>query len=110
MCELLYPALIFIAMGAWGTLHSWLAAFSTKQLAGDLFGDGIDRYYRVIFVGVALLTLLPVLGMVVFLPSRLLWVISPPPWVYITALRNMAGIAGKSRESSLLRSINKGWV
>lgn len=81
----LYPVLVFIAMAAWGVLHSWLAAFSTKRLAREIFGDGIDRYYRLIFVGVAVLTLLPILGLVAFLPSRLLWSI-PAPWVYGTLL------------------------
>ncbi len=80
----IYPVLVFITTGAWGGLHSWLAAFSTKRIARMVFGAGIDRYYRLIFVGVAVLTLLPILGMVVFLPSRTLWVI-PAPWIYVTA-------------------------
>ena len=83
--DYVYPLLVFIAMGAWGALHSWLAAFSTKRIARKIFGVGIDRYYRLIFVGAAVLTLLPIMGMVVFLPSRTLWVI-PAPWVYGTAL------------------------
>lgn len=71
-------------MGAWGALHSWLAAFSTKRIARKIFSAGIDRYYRLIFVGVAVLTLLSILGIVAFLPSRTLWVI-PVPWIYVTA-------------------------
>ncbi len=84
MRDLISPILVFITLATWGSLHSWLAAFSTKCIAGKVFGAGIDRYYRLIFVGVAVLTLLPILGMVVFLPSRPLWVI-PVPWVYGTA-------------------------
>ncbi|MBG0784654.1 MAG: hypothetical protein H0S79_06095 [Anaerolineaceae bacterium] len=88
----MYPLLVFIAMGAWGAIHSWLAAFSTKRMARKVFGSGIDRYYRLIFVGAAVLTLLPILGMVVFLPSRTLWVI-PAPWVYVTTLVQVLAVA-----------------
>ena len=87
----LYPLLVFIAMGAWGAKHSWLAAFSTKRIARKVFGSGIDRYYRLIFVGVAVLTLLPILGMVVLMPSRTLWVI-PAPWIYISMLVQVLAI------------------
>jgi len=78
-----YPIVVFISMSAWGGLHSWLAAFSTKQLARRIFGAEIDRYYRLIFISVAVLTLMPILTMVAFLPSRLLWVV-PVPWRYLT--------------------------
>ena len=58
---MLYPILVFVSMAAWGVLHTWLAAFSTKQMARDIFGKAMDRYYRLIFIAVALLTLLPIL-------------------------------------------------
>lgn len=76
-----YPILVFVAMGTWGVLHSWLAAFSTKEKARGIFGKAIDRVYRLIFVAVSVLTLTPILVMVVFLPSTVLWVI-PLPWRY----------------------------
>ena len=80
---MLYPIVVFVAMGTWGVLHSWLAAFSTKRLARRIFGKALDRYYRLIFISIALLTLMPILAMVAFMPSRLLWVI-PTPWRYLT--------------------------
>jgi len=80
---MLYPILVFISMATWGVLHSWLAALSTKQKARRIFGKEIDRYYRLIFVLVAVLTLAPILAMVVFLPSKVLWVI-PLPWRFLT--------------------------
>lgn len=82
--DYLYPLWVFITMGVWGTLHSWLAAFSTKRMTRQVFSSGIDQYYRLIFVGVSVLTLIPILAMVFFLPSRLLWII-PAPWIYVTA-------------------------
>jgi protein-S-isoprenylcysteine O-methyltransferase Ste14 len=91
MRDLIYPVLVFIAMAAWGVLHSWVAAFSTKRLVKDIFGGKLDRYYRLMFVGVAVLTLLPILGLVIFLPSRLLWVI-PAPWVYGTVFIQLLAV------------------
>ena len=83
MNRLPYEIVVFISMCAWSVFHSWLAAFSTKNLAVRIFGKGIQRYYRLLFIGVAVLTLLPILGMVAFLPSRNLWII-PFPWLYLT--------------------------
>jgi len=77
------PLIVFLATAAWGALHSWLASFGTKRLARRIFGPGIDRYYRLIFVLLAVVTLLPILALVFFLPSRVLWVI-PFPWVLLT--------------------------
>ena len=83
MDSLIAPLLVFLATAAWGVLHSWLASFGTKRLARRIFGVGIDRYYRLIFVLLAVVTLLPVLALVAFLPSRVLWVI-PFPWLLLT--------------------------
>lgn len=77
------PLLVFLATAAWGVLHSWLAAFSTKATARRIFGDSVDRFYRLVYVLIAVATLLPILGMVAFLASRVLWVI-PSPWIYLT--------------------------
>jgi protein-S-isoprenylcysteine O-methyltransferase Ste14 len=85
MPSLIFPALVFIATAAWGALHSWLASFATKELARRIFGAGIDRYYRLLFVVLAVITFLPILGMIAFLPSRLLWVI-PTPWLFLALI------------------------
>ena len=74
---------VFVSMGAWSVLHSWLAAFSTKDMAERIAGKGIRRYYRLFYVVIAGLTLLPILAMVALLPARVLWVI-PTPWLYLT--------------------------
>jgi protein-S-isoprenylcysteine O-methyltransferase Ste14 len=85
MPSLIFPALVFSATAAWGGLHSWLASFAAKRLARRIFGAGIDRYYRLIFVLLAVITFLPILGMIFLLPSRLLWVI-PTPWLFLTLI------------------------
>ena len=84
---------IFTAMAAWGVLHSWLAAHSTKRISRNLFGKRMDRYYRLFFVGLAILTLLPILGLIILLPSNLIWII-PSPWLYLTVFIQVLAIVG----------------
>ena len=89
----LYLYVVFIAMVAWGFFHSWLASFSTKQCACALFGEGISRWYRLIFVGAAVLTLSPILAMVLFSPAHQLWQI-PVPWLFLTSALQMLALVG----------------
>jgi len=89
----LYPFVIFVAMAAWSVLHSWLAAYSTKRISRNLFGKRTDRFYRLFFVGLAVLTLLPILGLIILLPSRVLWIIAPP-WLYLTVFFQVMAVFG----------------
>jgi methanethiol S-methyltransferase len=84
---------VFISMCAWSVFHSWLAAFSTKNLAERIFGKSIHRYYRLLFIGVAVLTLLPILGMAALFPSRIIWTI-PVPWLYLTLTLQALALLG----------------
>lgn len=89
----LYPFVIFVAMAAWSVLHSWLAAYSTKRISRNLFGKRTDRYYRLFFVGLAVLTLLPILGLIILFPSQVLWIIAPP-WLYLTVFFQVLAVFG----------------
>ena len=93
MRSIFYPVLVFLVMVAWGVLHSWLASFATKRLARQIFGKRLTRYYRLMFVAVAILTISPVLAMVVFLPAKVLWMI-PSPWMYLTLSVQLLAIVG----------------
>jgi protein-S-isoprenylcysteine O-methyltransferase Ste14 len=88
-----FPVLVFISMAVWGVLHSWLAALSTKEMVREILGKTVDRYYRILFITIAVVTLLPIFAMVIFLPSRVLWII-PSPWLYLTILIQLAAIVG----------------
>lgn len=90
---MLNPILVFLSMAAWGVLHSWIAALSTKRLARGVFGKEIDRYCRLIFVVTAVLTMSPILAMVAFLPARLLWVI-PSSWRMLTLSIQLFALVG----------------
>jgi protein-S-isoprenylcysteine O-methyltransferase Ste14 len=85
--------LIFLTMAAWSVLHSWLAALQTKEAVRQIFGETADRFYRLGFVLAAGLTLAPILLMVVFLPSQVLWRITPP-WLYLTGTLQVVAVVG----------------
>lgn len=93
MKSIIYPALVFLSVAAWGCLHSLLAAFRTKKWVRQTFGRRICRFYRLFYIFVAILTLTPILGMLVFLPKRVLWII-PPPWIYVTLIIQFLAILG----------------
>lgn len=93
MQNFMYGTVVFISMCAWGVLHSWLAAFSTKAVVERLAGADVRRFYRLGFVLVAVVSLLPILAMVAFLPARVLWVI-PVPWLYVTLLVQGLALTG----------------
>jgi len=90
---MVFPLLIAISMTAWGCLHSWLASLRTKRTAKRLLGEHVNRFYRLFFVGIAILTLSPILAMLVFLPSRLLWQITAP-WIFGTLTVQIIAVVG----------------
>jgi methanethiol S-methyltransferase len=84
---------MMVCVAAWGSLHSWLASLKTKSLVQRLIGEGMMRYYRLTFIGVAILTFLPLFAMLVYLPSRLLWRIFTP-WLYGTVTLQILAVLG----------------
>ncbi len=56
--------IIFISILLYGGLHSVLASHALKERAVRLFGSPGQRYYRIGFVLLAGLTLVPILWMI----------------------------------------------
>jgi protein-S-isoprenylcysteine O-methyltransferase Ste14 len=76
--------IVFAAYFAvWSIVHSLLASLRAKRWAERALGSGVVRWYRIGFNVVAAITFLPLLGMVVLLPDRVLYVI-PPSWRWLT--------------------------
>jgi protein-S-isoprenylcysteine O-methyltransferase Ste14 len=74
---------IVACFSAWALVHSMLASCAVKRWVRRTTGTRHLRWYRLAFNAVAALTLLPVLALVLLLPSRTLYVISFP-WRWIT--------------------------
>lgn len=93
--EVVFNALlILLACFAYGLFHSWMASHGFKQQIRDLLGQRFaDRYYRLIFNLVSVVTLLPVLALAGLLPDRSLYVIRFP-WLLISlAIQGLAVLA-----------------
>ena len=62
----------------WAIVHSSLASLTVKGWAQRVFGPGMIRWYRLGFVIVAGLSLLPLPALVAWLPDRRLYAIAAP--------------------------------
>jgi protein-S-isoprenylcysteine O-methyltransferase Ste14 len=76
---------ILAAVAAYGSLHSWLASLQAKGLVRRRLGRAADRFYRLGYNFVAVISLLPVLVLPVVLPDQTLYRI-PLPWSLLTLL------------------------
>lgn len=76
---------IFLALAAWGALHSWMASLPVKAWVERALGKPAARAYRLFYNGAAFVTLLPVLALARLLPDVRLYAI-PSPWLALTLL------------------------
>lgn len=82
--------LILTAALIYGVLHSLLASNMAKRWVRSRLGTRVDAWYRLAYNALAVLSLLPVLALVSFLPDRRLYTI-PFPWLVFTLA--MQGLA-----------------
>ncbi len=73
---------ILLAMTLWGFVHSFTASITLKEKSAQIFGADFVRLYRLLYNGFALITFLPIMGLVATLPSETLYAVSKP-WSYI---------------------------
>lgn len=83
---------ILFAVLLYGFVHSLLATMGTKARVRQLFGPGAERWYRLVYNLIGILTFLPVLGLLAMYPGRTLYSI-PTPWTYLTLAGQLAAIA-----------------
>ncbi len=88
------PALILLAMLGFGVVHSLLASRAAKTLAGGVFGDRHSRgWYRLVYNGLAAISVLPALALMVALPDRELYRI-PAPFSTLALVAQAMGVLG----------------
>jgi protein-S-isoprenylcysteine O-methyltransferase Ste14 len=83
---------IIIAIFLWGLVHSLLASFATKERVHRWFGTGSDRWYRLAYNVISILTFLPILGLLAMDPGKTLYTI-PTPWSYLALLGQLIAVA-----------------
>ena len=82
---------ILFAVLAYGFVHSLLATVGTKARVRRWFGPGSDRWYRLAFNLIGILTFLPILGLLALYPGEVLYVI-PTPWTYLALAGQLLAI------------------
>lgn len=83
--------LILLAVLGYGLLHTILASLRMKALARQWFGPKTDRWYRLIFNLIAIITLLPILAMPVLLSDTVIYRI-PVPWVFFSMVIQLLAV------------------
>jgi protein-S-isoprenylcysteine O-methyltransferase Ste14 len=84
---------ILLAVFIYGFFHSLLASTWVKALIRNWFGAETERWYRLAYNALAVLSLVPVLAMTALLPGRTLYAV-PFPWAIIPLLiQALAGMA-----------------
>ena len=84
---------ILAGTAAYGILHSLTASLGAKKLARDWLGLKADRYYRLFFNFLSVVTLLPVMAMGALLPDQQIYAI-PYPYRTLTLLLQAAALLG----------------
>jgi protein-S-isoprenylcysteine O-methyltransferase Ste14 len=70
------------SIAVWGVLHSLLASTGVKSFVRRAFGNGVMKFYRLLYNVFAFLSTLPVLYLMISLPDKILYQV-PAPWSYL---------------------------
>jgi protein-S-isoprenylcysteine O-methyltransferase Ste14 len=76
----MFLLIIFIAL--WGLVHSLLASLRFKDFLRHALGDGVMRFYRLLYNIFSVISIAPVLYLMLTLPDRALYQV-PSPWSYV---------------------------
>jgi protein-S-isoprenylcysteine O-methyltransferase Ste14 len=85
-----HPVLILFLV-AYSLLHSLMASHPCKAWTRRLAGPGSDRWYRLVYNIVAVVTLLPLLPLLAGLPDQTLYVV-PAPWRWLLLSGQALGV------------------
>lgn len=86
-------AIIILAVTLYGVFHSWLASNAVKTYSKRLLGANSNRYCRLIYNFIAVISLLPVLPLVVLLPDQNLYLVRTP-WMYLFMAGQIVAVIG----------------
>jgi protein-S-isoprenylcysteine O-methyltransferase Ste14 len=84
------PVLVFLATLCWGALHSVLASPTAKAAARKRWGRTADRFYRLGFNVMTILTLLPLLAVLVRNIGPVIYRVPWPWWALVEAVQLIA--------------------
>jgi protein-S-isoprenylcysteine O-methyltransferase Ste14 len=84
---------IVLAVFLWGLVHSLLATHKAKELALRIFGENLNRFYRLIYNVFAGVSFLPVLFLIFRVPDRKIYLV-PAPWSLFMLGGELLAVAG----------------
>ena len=73
---------LILSIALWGIIHSVMASLGFKSLLRRILGDGVMRFYRLIYNAFSVLSFAPILYLMAVLPNRDLYQV-PSPWNYL---------------------------
>jgi methanethiol S-methyltransferase len=73
---------LILAILVWGVVHSITASLGFKNFLHRSFGDGLMRFYRLLYNVFSIISFAPILYLIVVLSDRDLYQV-PPPWSYL---------------------------
>ena len=90
---LLSLSAIVLFFTIYAVIHSFLASLAVKNWLSRVFGAGVERWYRLAYNFLAVVTLLPLLPMLALLPDQTLYIV-PAPWRWLMAGGQLLALAG----------------
>jgi protein-S-isoprenylcysteine O-methyltransferase Ste14 len=84
------PLIVTLATILYAVVHSLLATLGAKARARQWFGPFADRWYRLTYNIFAVISFLPILGLLATLPDRTLYII-PSPWLLLSSVGQLVG-------------------
>jgi protein-S-isoprenylcysteine O-methyltransferase Ste14 len=85
--------IITIFFIVYAVVHSLLASFMVKNWGRRIFGPGVERWYRLVYNILAVLTLLPLGPMLAVLPAQTLY-LAPAPWHWLMLAGQLLALSG----------------
>lgn len=82
--------IILFAVLLYGVIHSLLASLQAKALARQWFGPATDRWFRLFYNFIAVVTLLPILLLPAVLADQSIYRIPYPWYIFTGVLQGMA--------------------
>jgi protein-S-isoprenylcysteine O-methyltransferase Ste14 len=83
--------LILMAVLAWGLLHSFLASVKLKTRVRQWIGSHADRWYRISYNFISIITFLPILTLLIILPDKVIYRIHLP-WVIFSSVIQLSAL------------------
>lgn len=83
---------ILLGVGGYGTLHSFLASHTAKGWAERVLGAAARRFYRLCYIFIAFVGIVPLLALARLLPDKVIYGFTLPWSLLLMLLQGLAGL------------------